>query len=241
VSHVNQTNQVNQLNTGQHEVLLQARGVTKSYPMGASRLEVLRGVDLQVAQGEALSIVGASGAGKSTLLHILGTLDRPTLGKVFHRGQDLTRLDDDALAAHRNRSMGFVFQFHHLLGEFTALENVAMPLRIAGLGPQEALAQAEKVLRQLGLEQRLTHRPSELSGGEQQRVSMARSIVRQPEILFADEPTGNLDTKNAGMIQELLFSLRETHRLTLIVVTHDLQFAARFPRQVRMRDGVIES
>lgn len=221
------------------EVLLQARGVTKSYPMGASRLEVLNGVDLQVSAGEAVSIVGASGAGKSTLLHILGTLDRPTLGKVFHRGQDLTRLDDEAMAMHRNRSMGFVFQFHHLLGEFTALENVAMPLRIAGRSQQESLVEAAKVLGQLGLENRLTHRPSELSGGEQQRVSMARAIVRQPEILFADEPTGNLDTKNAGLIQELLFSLRESHRLTLIVVTHDLQFAGRFPRQVRMRDGQI--
>lgn len=219
-----------------NEFLL-ARGLTKSYPMPSGRLEILRGVDLQVAKGEAVCIVGASGAGKSTLLHILGTLDRPTLGKVFHRGIDLTKMTDDELAEHRNRTMGFVFQFHHLLAEFSALENVAMPLRIGGEPMAKALQAAEEKLVMLGLKDRLHHSPSELSGGEQQRVAVARSIVRGPEILFADEPTGNLDTQNAARIQELFLELHKKMGLTLVVVTHDTGFAARFQRVMRMRDG----
>ena len=221
--------------------LLEARGVTKSYPMPSGRLEVLKGIDLTVEKGEAISIVGSSGVGKSTLLHILGTLDRPTLGKVLHRGIDLTKMSDDEVAAHRNATMGFVFQFHHLLAEFSALENVAMPLRIGGEPPLVALRSAEEQLVQMGLKDRLHHRPSELSGGEQQRVAIARSIVRKPEILFADEPTGNLDTQNAARIQDLLFELREKLGLTLVVVTHATAFAARFPRALRMRDGQWES
>ncbi len=219
------------------EHLLQARGVTKSYPMPSGRLEILKGIDLAVEPGEAVSIVGSSGAGKSTLLHILGTLDRPTLGKVFHRGIELTKLTDDELASHRNKSMGFVFQFHHLLSEFSAVENVAMPLRIAGESSAVALEVAEKQLVELGLKDRLVHRPSELSGGEQQRVAIARAIIRRPEILFADEPTGNLDTQNAARIQTLLFELRERTGIALVVVTHDTSFASRFPRQLKMRDG----
>jgi lipoprotein-releasing system ATP-binding protein len=220
---------------------LEARGVTKSYPMASGRLEILKGIDLTIEKGEAISIVGASGAGKSTLLHILGTLDRPTLGKVFHRGLDLTKMNDDDLAKHRNQTMGFVFQFHHLLAEFSALENVAMPLRIAGEVPQNALRVAEEQLVSLGLKDRLHHRPNELSGGEQQRVAIARSIVRKPEILFADEPTGNLDTQNAARIQDLMFELHQKLGLTLVVVTHDQAFAGRFPRALRMRDGQWES
>ncbi|MBN8542239.1 MAG: ABC transporter ATP-binding protein [Deltaproteobacteria bacterium] len=216
---------------------LEARGVTKSYPMVSGRLEILKGIDLTIEKGEAISIVGASGAGKSTLLHILGTLDRPTLGKVFHRGLDLTKMNDDDVAKHRNQTMGFVFQFHHLLAEFSALENVAMPLRIAGEMPQHALRVAEEQLVALGLKDRLHHRPNELSGGEQQRVAIARSIVRKPEILFADEPTGNLDTQNAARIQDLMFELHQRLGLTLVVVTHDQAFAGRFPRALRMRDG----
>lgn len=216
---------------------LVARGVTKSYPMAGGRLEILKGIDLTVEKGEAVSIVGSSGAGKSTLLHILGTLDRPTLGKVLHRGLDLTKMSDDEVAAHRNSTMGFVFQFHHLLAEFSALENVAMPLRIGGANPAAALQGAEEQLVRMGLKDRLHHRPSELSGGEQQRVAIARSIVRKPEILFADEPTGNLDTQNAARIQDLLFELQRSLGLTLVVVTHDAAFAARFPRALRMRDG----
>ncbi len=219
------------------ESLLVARGVTKSYPMAGGRLEILKGIDLTIEKGEAISIVGASGAGKSTLLHILGTLDRPTLGKVLHRGLDLTKLTDDELAKHRNATMGFVFQFHHLLAEFSAIENVAMPLRIGGETPAVALQKAEAQLIQMGLKDRLHHKPSELSGGEQQRVAIARSIVRKPEILFADEPTGNLDTQNAARIQELLFDLQKSMGLTLVVVTHDTAFASRFPRALRMRDG----
>lgn len=220
---------------------LEARGVTKSYPMASGRLEILKGIDLTIEKGEAISIVGASGAGKSTLLHILGTLDRPTLGKVFHRGLDLTKLNDDDVAKHRNQTMGFVFQFHHLLAEFSALENVAMPLRIAGEIPQNALRVAEEQLVALGLKDRLHHRPNELSGGEQQRVAIARSIVRKPEILFADEPTGNLDTQNAAKIQDLMFELHQRLGLTLVVVTHDQAFASRFPRALRMRDGQWET
>lgn len=216
---------------------LVAKGVTKSYPMATGRLDVLRGVDLNIGKGEAIGIVGASGAGKSTLLHILGTLDQPTLGKVFHRGVDLTKMSDADVAAHRNKTMGFVFQFHHLLAEFTALENVAMPMRIGGASKREAEAGAEELLVRLGLKERLRHTPSELSGGEQQRVAIARSMVRKPEILFADEPTGNLDTKNAARIQELFLELHAKTGVTLVVVTHDESFAARFPRTLRMRDG----
>lgn len=219
------------------ENLLQARGVTKSYPMPAGRLEILKGIDLAIDKGDALSITGSSGAGKSTLLHILGTLDRPTLGKVFYKGVELTRMSDEELAEHRNRTMGFVFQFHHLLSEFSALENVAMPLRIAGDKPAVALAMAEEQLVELGLKDRLRHRPSEMSGGEQQRVAIARALIRKPEVVFADEPTGNLDTQNAARIQNLLFELRERYGVALVVVTHDVAFASRFPRQLKMRDG----
>jgi lipoprotein-releasing system ATP-binding protein len=212
--------------------------VTKSYPMGASRLEVLRGIDLEIRAGEAVCIVGSSGAGKSTLLHILGTLDKPTLGKVIFKGNDLTRENDDRLAEYRNRSMGFVFQFHHLMSEFSALENVMMPCRIAGQSLKEARTEAERLLDLLGLGSRKTHYPSELSGGEQQRVAIARALVRKPEILFADEPTGNLDTANAGKIQDLCFELKERLKLTLVVVTHDAAFAQKFPRVLKMRDGL---
>jgi lipoprotein-releasing system ATP-binding protein len=218
--------------------LLTAKGVTKSYPMGSSRLEVLRGIDLEVGKGEAICIVGSSGAGKSTLLHILGTLDRPTLGRVYFKGTELTRDTDEKLAKFRNQAMGFVFQFHHLMSEFTALENVMMPCRIAGNSPAESRVQAEKLLELLGMKDRLNHYPSELSGGEQQRVAIARALVREPEVLFADEPTGNLDTANGAKIQELFFELKSRLNLTLVVVTHDLAFAEKFPRVQHMRDGL---
>jgi lipoprotein-releasing system ATP-binding protein len=220
--------------------LITASCVTKSYPMGSVRLEVLRGVDLDIKSGEAVCIVGSSGAGKSTLLHILGTLDRPTLGKVYFKGIDLTRESDERLAGFRNQAMGFVFQFHHLMSEFSALENVMMPGRIGGLTVREARLESERLLDMLGLSLRLRHYPSEMSGGEQQRVAIARSLVRKPEILFADEPTGNLDTGNAGKIQQLFFDLKEQMKLTLVVVTHDSAFAQKFPRVLRMRDGLWE-
>ena len=218
-------------------LLLQTHCVTKQYEMGSSRLDVLRGVDLKVEAGEAVCIVGASGAGKSTLLHILGTLDRPSLGKVFFRGVEISKKTDVELAEMRNSKMGFVFQFHHLLGEFSALENVMMPCRIAGMSVAEARKQAELQLDRLGLSQRMNHHPSELSGGEQQRVAISRALVRGPEVLFADEPTGNLDTANGQKIQELFFDLKRQMNLTLVVVTHDQAFAARFPRVLHMRDG----
>lgn len=206
--------------------------------MGASRLDVLRGIDLDIEKGEAVCIVGSSGAGKSTLLHVMGTLDRPTLGKVYFKGVDLTRETDEKLAEFRNRSMGFVFQFHHLMAEFTALENVMMPCRIAGLSIAESREKASRLLDLMGLSARSKHFPSELSGGEQQRVAIARALVREPEVLFADEPTGNLDTQNAAKIQDLFFELKQTLNLTLVVVTHDLGFAQKFPKVLRMRDGL---
>lgn len=226
------------LATGISAPLIVSHCVTKSYPMGSGRLEVLRGIDLEIRAGEAVCIVGSSGAGKSTLLHILGTLDRPTLGKVVFKGQDLTRETDEKMAEFRNRSMGFVFQFHHLMSEFNALENVMMPCRIAGLSLRESRLNAERLLELLGLAARLKHFPSELSGGEQQRVAIARALVRNPEVLFADEPTGNLDTVNAGRIQDLFFELKERMKLTLVVVTHDAAFAQKFPRCLKMRDGL---
>ncbi len=218
--------------------LISVRGATKSYPMGASRLDVLRGIDVDILKGEAVCIVGSSGAGKSTLLHVMGTLDKPTLGKVYFKGVDLTRETDEKLADFRNRSMGFVFQFHHLMSEFSALENVMMPCRIGGLSKVESERLAMKQLDLLGLSSRASHYPSELSGGEQQRVAIARALVREPEVLFADEPTGNLDTQNAAKIQDLFFELKQKLNLTLVVVTHDLAFAQKFPKVLQMRDGV---
>ena len=218
--------------------LISVRGATKAYPMGTSRLEVLRGIDVDIEKGEAVCIVGSSGAGKSTLLHVMGTLDKPTLGKVFFKGVDLTRESDEKLAEFRNRSMGFVFQFHHLMAEFSALENVMMPCRIGGLSISESRERASRLLDLLGLGSRANHFPSEMSGGEQQRVAIARALVREPEVLFADEPTGNLDTVNAAKIQDLFFELKEKLNLTLVVVTHDLAFAQKFPKVLRMRDGL---
>lgn len=218
--------------------ILSAQCVTKSYPMGGGRLEILKGIDLEIKAGEAVCIVGSSGAGKSTLLHILGTLDRPTLGKVFFKNNDLTRENDEKLAKFRNQSMGFVFQFHHLMTEFTAIENVMMPCRIAGQSVKESRDQAEQLLAIMGLGHRLEHYPTEMSGGEQQRVAIARALVRKPEILFADEPTGNLDTQNAMKVQELFFELKRQMNLTLVMVTHDQAFAEKFPRVLRMKDGL---
>jgi lipoprotein-releasing system ATP-binding protein len=219
------------------EPLLVVDKVTKTYERGGSRVEVLKGVDLEIYSGEALCILGASGAGKSTLLHIMGTLDRASGGRVLHRGRDLTKESDEKLAEFRNREIGFVFQFHHLLTEFSALENVMLPARIGGLGEREARSKALELLTLLGLENRQNHYPTELSGGEQQRVAVARALVQNPKILLADEPTGNLDTENSRHIQELFFSLKMKLGLTLIVVTHDANFATRFPRRLMLKDG----
>lgn len=221
----------------QGQDILVARGVHKTYPQGSGKLHILKGIDLTLKTNEAVSIIGSSGAGKSTLLHILGTLDSPDEGKVYFRGKDLFAMDNEELAEFRNRSLGFVFQFHHLLAEFTALENVLLPTKIAETPSSIAKEKAEKLLISVGLKDRMHHFPNQLSGGELQRVAIARALINDPEILFADEPTGNLDSQNAARIQELFFELIQSLKITLLVVTHDISFAQKFPRVLRMQDG----
>jgi len=203
-------------------------------------LEVLQGIDLSIDRGDLAAIVGPSGAGKSTLLHIIGTLDLPTSGQITIQGQDLALLSEQKLAALRNRSIGFVFQFHHLLPEFTALENVQMPGLIQGLSRGETEPRARKLLEETGLGHRATHRPGELSGGEQQRVALARALFLEPPILLADEPTGNLDSATSEAIHDLFFEINESRGTTIIVVTHNPAFAERMPRIVKMRDGKVD-
>lgn len=222
-------------------VFLRAVNIHKSYAQGAGQLEILRGINFEIKEGEAVAILGASGAGKSTLLQIMGTLDRPTDGQLFCGERDLLAMGDEELAAFRSKEMGFVFQFHHLLSEFTALENVLIPCRIAGEPIRTAREKATALLEQMGLQDRMDHYPNQLSGGELQRVAIARSLVCHPKILFADEPTGNLDSQTSGKIQELFFELRERMKLALVVVTHDLSFATKFPQVYRMKDGLWQS
>lgn len=219
-------------------VLLRAIDIHKSYPQGNGELEILRGVSLDILEGEALAILGSSGAGKSTLLQIMGTLDRPNKGQLLYGEQDLLALPDEELSRFRNSEMGFVFQFHHLLGEFTALENVMLPCRVAGESVSEARDRASYLMEFMGLADREKHYPNQLSGGELQRVSIARALVRKPKILFADEPTGNLDSQTSLRIQDLFFRLKDEMKLALVVVTHDLAFATRFPKVHRMKDGL---
>lgn len=219
------------------EPLLQLKNVSKNYLRASSRVEVLKGIDLDIYKGDAVCILGASGAGKSTLLHILGALDQPSSGTVLFDGKDLNKMGDEALAELRNKDLGFVFQFHHLLSEFSALENVMLPARIGGVRENEARTRATMLLQTMGLSERAHHFPSEMSGGEQQRVAVARALVQNPKILLADEPTGNLDTQNSIQIQELLFNLKLKMGLTLVVVTHDSQFATRFARRMNLKDG----
>jgi lipoprotein-releasing system ATP-binding protein len=217
--------------------ILSARGIRKTYSREAEKLEVLKGLDLDVAPRESLVILGASGAGKSTFLQILGALDRPDSGEIFFQGQSLQNLKEDELAKFRNQNLGFVFQSHHLMAELTALENVMLPARILrGLHSEDA-SRAEELLAYLGLGHRKSHYPAELSGGELQRVSIARALMNSPQVILADEPTGNLDSANSLKVQDLFFHLQEKFKVTLIVVTHDLQFASRFPRMLKMRDG----
>lgn len=218
-------------------ILMSAQGIHKMYAQGSGQLHILKGIDLNVYKGEALCIVGASGAGKSTLMHILGALDTPDQGEVVFKGQNLFSMSEEQLALYRNQSLGFVFQFHHLLAEFSAIENVLLPARLKGLSHQEARQKAEKLLDRVGLSGRLDHFPNQLSGGELQRVAIARALINDPEIIFADEPTGNLDSKNGLMVQDLFFNLIEQMQITLVVVTHDAKFAERFPRILRMQDG----
>lgn len=220
--------------------LLEIRGLCKTYEIGANRVEVLSGIDLELEAATTTALVGASGAGKSTLLHLLGALDRPSAGTVCFRGDDLFRKNDGELASFRNRSIGFVFQFHHLLPEFTALENVMMPALIARVPRAEARKMAEELLADVGLAQRLNHRPGEMSGGEQQRVAIARALVMSPELLLADEPTGNLDMKTSDGVHAVLADLQKKKGLTLVVVTHNEHLAAAMGRTVRLIDGRLE-
>jgi lipoprotein-releasing system ATP-binding protein len=216
---------------------IQVQQLFKSYGNGAKRVEVLKGADLIFSRGEKAAIVGASGVGKTTLLHILGTLDRPTAGKVLYEGKDIYTLNEKDLALFRNREIGFVFQFHHLLPEFSALENTMMPCLIQGIPKKESASRAEAILTLVGLKERLTHKPGELSGGEQQRVAVARALVLGPKVLLADEPTGNLDTKTGESVFDLLRELNQIKGITLIVVTHNIKLAEKLSRQIQLVDG----
>ena len=217
--------------------LVAAHGLRKSYLMGKRTLEVLRGIDLVVARGEFLALRGASGAGKSTLLHLLGGLDLPNAGEISFDGMDLRGLSARGLARWRNRRVGFIFQAYHLLPELSALENVALPARVARTAPAEAARRAAALLERVGLSQRLEHRPYELSGGEQQRVAIARALVNEPDLILADEPTGNLDSHTGGEIIQLLEALRAERQATFIMATHDAHIAARAQRVVELADG----
>lgn len=215
--------------------MITTTGITKAY----GDLKVLKGIDIEIKDREVVSIVGASGAGKTTLLQILGTLDRPDNGTIFYNGSDISKLKGRQLAAFRNSNIGFVFQFHQLLPEFTALENVCIPAYIAGKNKAEAEAKAAELLGFLNLSERLDHKPSELSGGEQQRVAVARALVNGPSVILADEPSGNLDTENKNELHKLFFKLRDTFGQTIIIVTHDRQLAAMSDRIVQIKDGLI--
>ncbi len=221
------------------EVLLRCEGVTKEYRKDGANVEVLRGVDFSIQAGETLAILGSSGAGKSTLLHVLGTLEPPTKGQVFYFGKDINRFSAEKISQFRNREIGFIFQFHYLLQEFTALENVLMPALIANEDREKFTERATKLLEEVGLGHRLTHRPAELSGGEQQRVALARALVMHPRLLLADEPTGNLDSANAQKVKDLFLQLSENRGVTIVLVTHDEEIAKNFSRHLTMRDGKI--
>ena len=218
--------------------LIEARGIRKVFRGGDGQpLEVLRGVDVEVHRGEFVAIVGASGAGKSTLLHLLGALDAPTSGDVWLDGSRYADLDAGATAELRNRKVGFVFQFHHLLREFSALENVMMPLLIGGVPPRQARSRGEEVLSEVGLAGRMTHRPAELSGGEQQRCAVARALVHDPSVVLADEPSGNLDHANSERLHELFFRVAREYETAVVVVTHNRQLAGRADRILWLEDG----
>jgi lipoprotein-releasing system ATP-binding protein len=220
-------------------LVIEASGVSKIFRQGKLDVEVLKGVDFSVAAGESHAILGASGAGKSTLMHLLGGLDHVSGGDINIAGKPLSRLSERDLGRLRNRHLGFIYQFHHLLPEFSALENIAMPLLIRRVSAQSARAEARNWLQKIGLEQRLTHKPGELSGGERQRVALARALVTRPDCLLADEPTGNLDQQTAAQMLELMLDLNRELDTALVVVTHDLAIAARMQHRWRMLDGIL--
>ena len=229
------------MTTGTVSTAIRLENVRKEYIIDAERVEALRGVSLSIPEGAMVSVTGKSGAGKSTLLHIIGTLDRPSSGDLFLGDTNVSGMDDSQLSRFRNRAVGFVFQMNNLLPEFTAMENVMMPGIIAGHQRAALETRAKDLLSMVGLSQRLMHRPSEMSGGEQQRVAIARALVMSPPILVADEPTGNLDKKTSLIIQDLLLDVVKQHRMTMLLVTHDLDLASRLPQQVVMEDGLIVS
>jgi len=220
--------------------MLEVRGLCKAYKKGGALIEVLDGANFSVAEGDMVSVIGASGAGKSTLLHLLGTLDAPDAGAIFYRGKDLMTLEAAELADFRNTTLGFVFQFHHLLPEFSALENVMLPALIRRTPRDEAESAAKRALDEVGLAHRLTHKPGELSGGEQQRVALARAMVLDPPLILADEVTGNLDERTGEEIHELLFRINRERRTTFIVVTHNRALADRMPRRLQLEGGVVK-
>lgn len=222
------------------EVVIEASDVHKSYLQGEKRLHVLRGVTLSVAPAERVAIVGLSGSGKSTLLHLLGGLDSPDQGSVRVNGRDIYTMNERDLGSFRNRTLGFVYQFHHLLAEFSALENVAMPLLIGGANRSEANMKAEEMLGSVGLSERLTHRPGQLSGGERQRVAIARALVTDPDCVLADEPTGNLDEQTSGEVNDLMIALSESLRISFVVVTHNLTLAGEMDRTLHLHQGRLD-
>ncbi|KAA0210415.1 MAG: ABC transporter ATP-binding protein [Ignavibacteriaceae bacterium] len=221
------------------EILIQATGIKKSYNTSkTNKLEVLRGIDLKVYKGEIVAIVGKSGTGKSTLLHILGTLDKPDEGKLLFRDKDIFEGTEREIASFRNTKIGFIFQFHHLLPEFTSLENVMIAMMINGKSDRD---KALELMKEVGVESRANHKPSQISGGEAQRVAIARALVNSPELVLADEPTGNLDTANANAVIELIFQLRNKFNMAFVIVTHNEEFASKCDRVIKMSDGYITS
>jgi lipoprotein-releasing system ATP-binding protein len=221
--------------------LLSVRDLHKTFSEAGSEIRVLQGVSLDLAEGERLAVIGESGVGKSTLLHIVGALDRPTSGEILFRGKALPLDDETALCKFRNREIGFIFQFHYLLPDFSALENVMFPALIQGVERGEARARAERLLDMVGLKHRMSHRPGKLSGGEQQRVAVARSVILQPKLVLADEPTGSLDVRIGEEVQELLFKLNEEQGIALIIATHNPEFAQKIGRQIELKAGKLRA
>ena len=222
-----------------NDVVLSCQDLSRSYQLGPEKLAILQGLNLEVRRGEMISVMGASGSGKSTLLNILGGLDRPDSGSVKLAGTDLATVDETQAAALRNQHLGFVFQFHHLLPEFSAAENLAIPLMLRGTKRREALVEAVAMLDKLGISARAQHKPAELSGGERQRVAIARALIGRPDMLLMDEPTGNLDSRNAERVVELITELNSEFRIALVLVTHDASIAERMQRKLELRDGVL--